>query len=161
MSKKSKILYFLISSIFFIIFDSYFSNIVLENIQNLPENPIFDLIFVQNTGAAFSILQNSKIFLIGFSVFALIAIAFYLIKNIKSTSAIAVFWTSLLMAGIFCNTYERITYGFVRDFFKLNFVNFPVFNISDIFINVSVFAIVVIIIKNEIINRRLNRRKKN
>ena len=161
MSKRSKISYFLISSIFFIIFDNYFSNIVLENIQNLPENPLFDLIFVQNSGAAFSILQNSRVFLIGFSILALLGIVVYLIKNIKATSTITVFWASLLIAGIFCNTYERITYGFVRDFFKLNFVNFPVFNISDIFINVSVFAIVVIIIKNEIINRRLNRRKKN
>ena len=161
MSKISKISYFLISGIFFIIFDNYFSNIILENIQNLPENPVFDLIFVQNTGAAFSILQNSGAFLIGFSIFAILGIIIYLIKNIERISAMSIFWTALLTAGIFCNTYERITFGFVRDFFKLNFVNFPVFNISDIFINVSVFAIVIIIIKNEIINRRRNRRKKN
>ena len=60
---------------------------------------------------------------------------------------LTVFWIALLVAGIFCNLGERILLGYVRDFFKLNFVNFPVFNISDIFINVSVFAIVFIIIK--------------
>lgn len=161
MSKTSKILYFLISSIFFVIFDSYFSNIILQNIINMPPNPVIDLVFVQNTGAAFSILQNSAVFLIGFSIIALTGIIIYLIKNIKRISTISIFWVALLCAGIFCNTYERIVYGFVRDFFKLNFINFPVFNISDIFINVSVFAIVIIIVKNEIINRRNNRRKKN
>ena len=161
MSKTSKILYFLISSIFFVIFDSYFSNIILQNIINMPPNPVIDLVFVQNTGAAFSILQNSAAFLIGFSIIALTGIIIYLIKNIKRISTISIFWVALLCAGIFCNTYERIVYGFVRDFFKLNFINFPVFNISDIFINVSVFAIVIIIVKNEIINRRNNRRKKN
>ena len=83
MSKISKISYFFISGIFFIIFDNYFSNIILENIQNLPENPVFDLIFVQNTGAAFSILQNSGAFLIGFSIFAILGIIIYLIKNIE------------------------------------------------------------------------------
>ena len=59
----------------------------------------------------------------------------------------SLFWTSILIAGILCNMGERIYFGYVRDFFKLNFINFPVFNISDIFINLSVFAIVVIIVK--------------
>lgn len=161
MSKISKISYFLISCIFFVIFDTYFSNIVLENLQNLPENSLIDLIYVQNTGAAFSILQNFGTFLIAFSILAILGIFIYLIKNINKVSVISIFWAAMLSAGIFCNTYERIVYGFVRDFFKLNFIDFPVFNISDIFINISVFAIVIIIIKNEIISRRINRRKKN
>ena len=47
--------------------------------------------------------------------------------------------------------YERMAFGYVRDFFKLNFIDFPVFNISDIFINVGVIAIIVIILKNKYI----------
>ena len=126
-------------------------------VETMPQNPIIDLIFIQNTGAAFNILENSKIFLISFSAFAILAMIFYLIKNITKASAFFIFWTSLLISGVFCNMYERIIYGYVRDFFKLNFIDFPVFNISDIFINVSVVAIVIIIITNEINNRRTNR----
>lgn len=125
-------------------------------VETMPSNPIFDLIFIQNTGAAFSILENSKIFLISFSAFAILAMIVYLIKNIQKASSFAIFWASLLIAGVFCNMYERIAYGYVRDFFKLNFIDFPVFNISDIFINISVVAIVIIIITNEINNRRTN-----
>ncbi len=125
-------------------------------IETMPSNPVFDLIFIQNTGAAFSILENSKIFLISFSAFAILAMIIYLIKNIQKASTFAIFWASLLIAGVFCNMYERIAYGYVRDFFKLNFIDFPVFNISDIFINISVVAIVIIIITNEINNRRTN-----
>ena len=161
MSKISKIIYFIISAIFFILFDMYFSDIILKNSESMPENPVFDLTFVQNTGAAFSILQDSRTFLIIFSALAVAGIAFYLIKHIAKVSTFSIFWVSMLISGIFCNMYERIVFGFVRDFFKLNFVDFPVFNISDIFINLSVFAIVIIIIKNEIINRRTYRRKKN
>ena len=125
-------------------------------VETMPSNPVFDLIFIQNTGAAFSILENSKIFLISFSAFAILAMIIYLIKHIQKASTFAIFWTSLLIAGVFCNMYERIAYGYVRDFFKLNFIDFPVFNISDIFINISVVAIVIIIITNEINNRRTN-----
>lgn len=157
MTKTSKISYFLISIIFFIAFDIYFSNIMMSCVETMPSNPVFDLIFIQNTGAAFSILENSKIFLISFSALAILAMIFYLIKHIQKASTFAIFWASLLIAGVFCNMYERIAYGYVRDFFKLNFIDFPVFNISDIFINISVAAIVIIIITNEINNRRTNR----
>lgn len=156
MTKTSKISYFLVSIIFFIAFDIYFSNIMMSCVETMPSNPVFDLIFIQNTGAAFSILENSKIFLISFSAFAILAMIIYLIKNIQKASTFAIFWASLLIAGVFCNMYERIVYGYVRDFFKLNFIDFPVFNISDIFINISVVAIVIIIITNEINNRRTN-----
>ena len=125
-------------------------------VETMPSNPVFDLIFIQNTGAAFSILENSKIFLISFSALSILAMIIYLIKNIQKASTFAIFWVSLLIAGVFCNMYERIAYGYVRDFFKLNFIDFPVFNISDIFINISVVAIVIIIITNEINNRRTN-----
>ena len=147
MNKISKIIYFFISTIFFIVFDLFASNAVYNNIDALPSNPVFDLISVQNTGAAFSILQNSKIFLVCFAIVAIITIAFYAIKHAAKSSTIAYFWTALLISGIFCNMYERIAFGYVRDYFKLNFINFPVFNISDIFINISVLAIVIIIIK--------------
>ena len=157
MTKTSKISYFLISIIFFIAFDIYFSNIMMSCVKTIPNNPVFDLIYIQNTGAAFSILENSKIFLISFSALAILAMLFYLIKHIQKASTFAIFWASLLIAGVFCNMYERIAYGYVRDFFKLNFIDFPVFNISDIFINISVAAIVIIIITNEINNRRTNR----
>ena len=148
MSKQSKIIYFLISTIFFVLFDLFFSNLTLKSINLFPENSIMDLIYVQNSGAAFSMLQDAKIFLICFSAAAILWIVFYTIKHIAKASVFAIFWVSLLLAGIFCNMYERIVFGYVRDFFKLNFVNFPVFNISDIFINLSVFAIVVIIVRH-------------
>lgn len=148
MKKISKIVYFFVSVIFFIIFDMFFSNVMLQNMGEMPENPVLDIIYVQNSGAAFSILQNSKVFLISFALLAMLWIAYYTYRHINKVSAFSVFWIALLTSGIFCNMYERISLGYVRDFFKLNFVDFPVFNISDIFINVGVFAIVVTIIKH-------------
>ena len=154
MSKINKILYFIISTIFFTFFDIYFSELILDTLRyKVTENPVFDLIFVKNTGAAFSILENSKLFLIIFSIIAIALIIGYLIKNAQKFSTFACFWTAMLVAGISCNLYERLAFGYVRDFFKLNFIDFPVFNISDIFINISVIALIIIIVKNKYIKR--------
>ncbi len=154
MTKINKIAYFLISIIFFIVFDLYFSSLILDTLRyEIKENPVLDLIFVQNTGAAFSILENSGAFLIGFSVVAILLIISYAIRNAEKFSTFAGFWAAMLVAGISCNLYERIAFGYVRDFFKLNFIDFPVFNISDIFINISVLALIVIIIKNKYLKK--------
>ena len=121
MTKQSKTIYFFISLLFFVLCDLYLSDFILLNLNNLPENPLISLVYVQNEGAAFNLLQGSKIFLI---------------------------FSSLLCAGIFSNMIERVIFGYVRDYIQFNFIDFPVFNISDAFINISVFAIVIIIIKN-------------
>lgn len=154
MSTKSKISYFFVAIVFFIICDVYFSDLVLKSLRfRLPENPVFDLLFVQNTGAAFSIFENSKLFLIIFSLIAIALILVYAVKNASKFSTFAGFWAAMLVAGISCNMYERISFGYVRDFIKLNFVDFPVFNISDIFINLSVVALVIIIVKNNYLKK--------
>ena len=154
MSKTNKIIYFFVTTIFFIIFDFYFSNLILSTtINNFPTNPILDLVFVKNTGAAFSILENFSLLLITFSIIAILLVIAFVIKNVEKFSTFAFFWTSMLISGIYCNLYERIHFGYVRDFFKLNFIEFPIFNISDIFINIGVIAIIIIIIKNKYLKK--------
>ena len=150
MNKFNKIVYFIVSVIFFMVFDLYFSELILNELRhNFVPNPLFDLIFVQNTGAAFSILEDYKLFLIIFSIVAILIILVYAAKHVEKFSTISGFWAAMLVAGISCNLYERIMFGYVRDFIKLNFIDFPVFNISDIFINVGVLALIVIIVKNK------------
>ena len=154
MSKTSKIIYFIISVIFFIVFDFYFSNLIIDSLRFTQQNnPLVDLIFVQNTGAAFSILENYTGFLISFAVIAILIILVYSARNAEKFSVFAGFWAAMLVAGVGCNLYERIAFGYVRDFFKLTFVDFPVFNISDMFINISVIALIVIIIKNKYLKK--------
>ena len=154
MSKINKIIYFFITTVFFIFFDFYFSNLILSSCLNkIHQNPILDLVYVKNTGAAFSILEDSSLFLIIFSIIALLLVISFVIRNVEKFSTFAFFWASMLISGIFCNLYERIPFGFVRDFFKLNFINFPIFNISDIFINIGVIAIIIIIIKNKYLKK--------
>ena len=148
MEKTSKFIYFVVCYAFFIFADLYMSSILVDKITHgfRMSNPVFSLNYVKNTGAAFSILQNSRELLIILSMIALVLLALHVINNLKSISLKTCFFIALLSAGIAGNLHERIVFGYVRDFFQLNFVNFPVFNISDIFINVGVIVLIVMIL---------------
>ena len=153
MNKINKIIYFTLTILFFILFDFYFSNLLISTRFNFPHNNFLDITFIQNTGAAFSILENAPLMLILLAIIAILLIVIYGFRNVEKFSLFACFWAALLIAGIGCNLYERLAFGYVRDFFKLNFIDFPVFNISDIFINVGVIALIIIIVKNKYLKK--------
>ena len=91
-------------------------------------------------------MTNAREALIILSVVAIVLLFGYVIKHIKSISMKSIFFISLLSAGIAGNLHERIVLGFVRDFFEFKFIDFPVFNISDIFINIGVIGLIILIL---------------
>ncbi len=147
-NKLSKILYLVVCFVFFLISDLYLSKILYQNITRgfAFSSKIVALTFVKNTGAAFNIFPNAREFLIILSVVVITLLFMYVIRHLKSIWMKEIFFVSLLCAGIAGNLHERIVLGYVRDFFELKFVNFPVFNISDIFINIAVIALIIIIL---------------
>lgn len=148
MKRASKFIYFLITLSFFLWTNFYFSQFIVSKISQGWEfsNDIVNFVYVKNTGAAFSIMQSSTNLLIIFSLLAVVFILYFVIRNLGSIRMKSLFCIALLLSGILGNSYERIHFGYVRDFFDLAFVNFPVFNISDIFINVGVFGIIILIL---------------
>ena len=148
MKKLSNFIYFSITFLFLSYVNFYFSNLLPNKIANgwHFSNKFMNIVYVKNTGAAFSIMQDFTTFLIVLSSIALLAIFYYLIKYSGKILMKELFFLSILTAGIFGNLYERISFGYVRDFFDLAFINFPIFNISDIFINIGVFGIIVLIL---------------
>ena len=102
----------------------------------------FSLSNVHNYGAAFSILYGNRIFLILISIFALVFVYHFMIKN-KELSKLEIIIYSLLIGGILGNMFDRIVYGYVVDFFDFRIFgyDFPVFNVADICIVISVFLI--------------------
>lgn len=148
-SKNNKIIYFIVSVIVTVIFDLNLSDYIIKNADSLNltlPNNLFEIAYCENFGAAFSIFQYNTVFLVIIAIVAVITLLTILFKHINKAPLITCFWFALLTSGIACNTFERIAYGFVRDFFALKFINFPVFNISDILINISVLAIMVLVL---------------
>ena len=116
LEKTSKFIYFVVCYAFFIFADLYMSSILVDKITHgfRMSNPVFSLNYVKNTGAAFSILQNSRELLIILSMIALVLLALHVINNLKSISLKTCFFIALLSAGIAGNLHERIVFGYVR-----------------------------------------------
>lgn len=148
MKKTNNLAYFCITFILFNLFNFYCSNLISLKLEQGMHfsNQIIHLNYVKNTGAAFSILQNSTNFLMILSIIAFCALFFYIIKNLNTLKMKEIFFLSILISGILGNFYERFFFGYVRDYFELTFINFPIFNISDTFINIGVFGIIVLLL---------------
>lgn len=146
--KTGKLVYFIICYVFFIFANLYTSSILVDKLVHgyRLSNGVFSLNYIKNTGAAFSILQDSRELLIILSMIALVLLALHVFNHLKSISLKTCFFIALLSAGIAGNLHERIVFGYVRDYFQLNFIHFPIFNISDIFINIGVIALIVLIL---------------
>lgn len=99
---------------------------------------------VHNYGAAFSILYGNRIFLVIISIFTLVCVYYFLLKN-KKFSLMDIFIYSLLIGGVLGNLFDRIIYGYVVDYldFYIFGYNFPIFNIADICIVSSVILIII------------------
>ena len=106
------------------------------------QNNYFEIMFLKNTGAAFSIFKGGNSFLAAFSIAILALILFYVINNFKELKITNIHAFAFLSAGILSNTIERFVDGYVTDYFKLTFINFPVFNLADIFINIGVILLI-------------------
>lgn len=106
---------------------------------------IADITYVQNKGAAFSVLAGKTVFLSVISVLFCIAVILFWIKK-KPTHPLLCASLSMLLAGAVGNGIDRIFRGFVIDYINLTFMNFPVFNIADIGVTVGAGLFVLYII---------------
>lgn len=113
-------------------------------------NGFFNITLIGNTGAAFSILSSNTILLIVISIVVLNVIYFCLIRN-KNLSDFEQVSYGLLIGGIMGNLIDRVIHMQVIDYLDFTFgsFNFPVFNLADIVIVVSMVLIAVQIIKGE------------
>lgn len=148
MKKINNSIYFCVTFVFLTISNFYVTQLIVSKLHNgwRYSNSLFELFYVENTGAAFSIFENASANLIIVSAIILLSIFAYIAKNIKSSGMLELFFLSFLASGVFGNLLERIAMGYVRDFFNLSFITFPIFNISDVFINIGVWGIIVLIL---------------
>ena len=147
---KSKRFYSILLSILIILCDQFTKNIININHKSLINNDLifFTIDYVKNYGAAFNILNGSRIFLSTIStIITLVLIYFILYK--KNLGNLDLFSYSFILAGTIGNGIDRITNGYVIDFINLNFIDFPVFNIADISINIGLIFILYGLIKNK------------
>ena len=109
----------------------------LEGNASIPLiDDVFHLTYVENRGAAFGILQDAWVFFIVIAV-VLALVVFWLLKEYRKPHILMKLGLSFLCAGALGNTIDRIMQGYVVDFFDFRLIDFPVFNVADIFVCVG------------------------
>jgi len=136
-------------SIFIILIDQFTKYLMFYNYKFFINKDflLFKLDFVKNYGAAFNIFSGSRIFLSLISIiFSILLI--YLIFGKTSLNFLDLYSYSFILGGTIGNGIDRVYKGFVVDFINLNIINFPVFNIADISINIGFIILLYNIFKN-------------
>ncbi len=137
---------YMYSLLFFII--DFLSKLIVKTNLNLFQSievipDFFNITFVYNEGAAFSILEGKKILFVFLGLLLVIGLNFFIRKE-KLTKYKTLYY-SLLIGGVLGNMFDRIFYPGVVDFlaFKLFSYEAPIFNIADSFIVIATFLIII------------------
>lgn len=116
-----------------------------ESIVIIPK--VLELTFLKNRGAAFGILQDQKVFFVMIAVMILFVIAYVLFqlpmeKKYMSLQIILV----MIASGAAGNMIDRVRNDYVVDFISFVIINFPIFNVADIYVTVSTIVFIILFI---------------
>lgn len=104
------------------------------------------LTYVENSGAAFGIMQNATIFFTIITFIVVFGILYYLLKNGNKVDSFYKTILVIIMAGAIGNLIDRIRFNYVVDFIFSplgGLYDFPVFNFADIYITLSAIVIII------------------
>ena len=141
----------LISFVILIIIDQWTKALAVEHLMN--QKPlvlipgVFQLHYLENRGAAFGMLQGQRFFFVVIAILVLAAITYIYFKlpwqkHFHYLRAVGIF----VAAGAVGNLIDRVSLGYVVDFFYCELINFPIFNVADIYVTCATFVLAFLIL---------------
>ncbi len=108
---------------------------------------VFQLRYLENRGAAFGMLQGQQWFFIIMAAIVLIFVSYYYFKipwekKYHYLRIIGIF----ICSGAVGNVIDRLTRNYVIDFFYFELIDFPIFNVADIYISVGTAVLAAMIL---------------
>ena len=106
-------------------------------------NGILEFNYLENRGAAFGVLQNQKYFFVFVALIFIGVIVFVLIKvpTQKKYYSLNILLV-MIAAGAVVNMIDRVRYDYVVDFIYLVCIQFPIFNVADIYVTTATVILV-------------------
>ena len=132
-------------------FDLFTKSVAVSTLEGGKRIPlisgVLEFYYNQNRGAAFGIFQDGTFILGVISAIALFALIFIYLripdgKKYLPLRLVLIF----IAAGAAGNLYDRVTLQYVRDFIYFSLIDFPVFNVADIYVTCSVFILAFLIL---------------
>lgn len=107
---------------------------------------VFQLEYLENSGAAFGILQNQRIFFYVCAIFIICVVAYFYYKVPMEKKFLPLrICGVILLSGALGNLIDRARLTYVVDFFYFKLIDFPVFNVADIYVTLSAFMLILLI----------------
>ena len=112
---------------------------------------VLEFLYVENTGAAFSMLENAQWFFLIVATAAILGIGWLLYKMPKTepeSRRLLPMRICLLLisAGAMGNLIDRIRFSYVRDFIYFSLIDFPVFNVADIYVTTATAVMILLVL---------------
>lgn len=125
--------------------------LAVENLKNRADIPLIPnvlyLQYLENRGAAFGIFQDKKIFLVLLTSLILIGVCYVLWKIPADKKYIYLkLLCFLITAGGIGNLIDRIRLDYVIDFIYFSPIDFPVFNVADIYVSVGMVLLFIVVL---------------
>ncbi|MCI2153690.1 signal peptidase II [Erysipelotrichaceae bacterium Oil+RF-744-GAM-WT-6] len=122
---------------------------VKAGVEVIPD--FFYLTYVQNTGAAWSMLSGHQVFLCLIAAAAICVMWVFMQKAKKEHLKLSKTALAMMIAGAAGNLIDRLMLNYVRDF--LHFYpfgyDFPVFNVADCALTIGVILLIIGMLKGE------------
>lgn len=139
--------YFWLIAIAFLVIDQVTKYLIVQDFTEVGDTfplweNVFHITYVRNTGAAFSVFTGGVSWLRWLSlIVSLGLIAFALFGN--RLSILEQIGYGFVLAGALGNGIDRFLFGYVVDFLDFRLINFPVFNVADIAINLGIIFLLL------------------
>lgn len=123
-----------------------------EVVHVIPD--ILSLTYIRNSGAAWSILEDQMIFFYVITVVVVGALIYFLHTEGKK-SPIASTGIAFIMGGAIGNFIDRLHLKYVIDMIRLEFINFPIFNVADMALTIGVIILIGYIVYDELVKKKV------
>lgn len=128
--------------------DQFTKHIAVLKLKNQPAFSIIDGVlefnYLENRGAAFGMLQNQKVFFVFVAVIFLGVIIYVLFRTPEETKYTRLHVLLVMIAGgAIGNMIDRLRLDYVVDFIYIVLINFPIFNIADMYVTFATAILVI------------------
>lgn len=132
-----------------LLLDQFTKHLAITKLKNSPEivliKGVLELKYLENRGSAFGMLQNQKFFIlfVGFVFLAVILFFLFKLPGEKKFRIVHIFLAAVIAGGL-GNMIDRFRFDYVVDFIYFVLINFPIFNVADCYIVVSVIGLFIL-----------------
>ena len=114
-----------------------------DGITLIPK--VFRLYYLENRGSAFGMLQNQKVFILFVGIVFLAVLLFFLLKLPEQKKfRIVHILLAVIIAGGIGNMIDRFRLDYVVDFISFVLINYPIFNVADIYVVVATIGLFIL-----------------